>query len=157
MAYTPPVGTANLSIGSVLGYTPPTGTVALSLGHTDSSDRAITFAGVTPAPTGLLQLFRVNNAALSGVTAPPTGLLSLRRVNNAVLSGVTRPLTGLVLLRKVNRVALTGGTRAPTGRVQAGYDSNLLSDLHALAEWRWQEGAISVLGNRARVHETQST
>ena len=129
MAYTPPVGTANLSIGSVLGYTKPVGTANLSIGHTDSPDLLATVAGTTAAPTGALIANLSKLAILAGVTATPTGLLV---VKPAVMAQIA------------------GATASPTGRLQSNYDPNLLSAVHQVTGADWQDGEGVRLGECER-------
>lgn len=76
MPYTPPVGTADLDLGSVLGYALPVGIADLDLGHLAGGDRTAILAGETLAPVGLLSGFTGQNAILAGETLAPIGLLS---------------------------------------------------------------------------------
>lgn len=76
MSYTPPVGTANLSIGGVLGYTAPVGVANLEIGHLDTADRIAVLTGTTTAPSGLISVRRYVSGAISGTTAAPTGRMA---------------------------------------------------------------------------------
>lgn len=125
MAYTPPVGTADLAL--VGSYTPPVGTVDLDLGATAEPERTAVIAGVTAPPTGVLAALKGSVAVIAGVTAAPTGSISARRVLLAVLAGTTA---------------------APTGSLQSTYDPNLLSDVTLHARAPWQDGAVQPLSLR---------
>ena len=73
MAYSPPVGTVNLSLTG--SYTPPVGTVNLSLGFDPALNRTGAISGVTMAPTGRLSASAPNFVRISGQTFAPTGRL----------------------------------------------------------------------------------
>ena len=66
MAYSPPVGTVNLSLTG--SYTPPVGVVTLSLGFDPTLNRTVAIIGVTMAPTGRLRIGSDSNL-LSAVSA----------------------------------------------------------------------------------------
>lgn len=117
MAYTPPVGTADLGLTG--SYTPPVGTVHLDLGATAVPERTAILDGETLAPVGSV-------AILSG------------RI--AVLAGETLAPVGSVQAFKAVRFGLAGETLAPTGRLDATWDPNLLSAVHVAAGAIWQEG-----------------
>lgn len=129
MAYTPPVGTADLSIGSVLGYTPPVGTANLSIGHTDSLDRQVWIDGATAAPTGAIHLRKQRMATIAGTTAAPTGHIQICKLVQGVIAGITA---------------------APTGRLRSHYDPNLLSVVHQVYGADWQDGDGVRFGERER-------
>jgi len=139
MAYTPPVGTANLSIGSVLGYTPPVGTVNLTIGHLDTDDRVAVLAGTTTAPSGQFTAIKARQAILSGTTSVPAGQLTALRSRVATLSGTTPTPSGLISVRRSVFGVISGTTAAPTGHVGGVYDPNLLSEVcHGLRQ-DWQD------------------
>lgn len=117
MAYTPPVGTADLDLTG--SYTPPVGTVNLDLGATAVPERTAALAGETLAPVGAVAILSGRVAVLSGETLAPTGLIQARRVL---------------------RVTLAGETLAPTGRLDAAWDPNLLSAVHVATGAIWEEG-----------------
>ena len=123
MAYTPPVGTADLAM--VGSYTPPAGTVNLDIGATTAPERSAILSGVTAAPTGALVASVWRVAILSGVTAAPTGQIRIVPVVEAALAGVTG---------------------APSGLLRATYDPNLLSAVHALNATAWQDGETAPQG-----------
>ena len=66
MAYSPPVGTVNLSLTG--SYTPPVGTVNLSLGFDPALNRTAAISGVTMAPTGRLSASAPTFVRVSGQT-----------------------------------------------------------------------------------------
>lgn len=76
MPYTPPVGIADLTIGSVLGYTPPIGIVNLDIGHLETEDRLINIVGTTASPTGVIVAKAAKIISIAGTTAAPTGNIS---------------------------------------------------------------------------------
>lgn len=75
MAYTPPVGVADLAL--VGSYTPPVGVANLQIGFDPSLNRLLTGAGETLAPTGLITVKPVIRAALDGETLAPIGRLEI--------------------------------------------------------------------------------
>lgn len=73
MAYTPPIGTADLNLAGT--YTPPVGTADLAIGYNPDTARTFAIAGVTAAPTGLIRVQQLNRGIIAGVTAAPSGRL----------------------------------------------------------------------------------
>ena len=75
MAYTPPVGVADLALAG--SYTPPVGTADLLIGYDPSLNRLITGAGEALEPTGLLRIGHWFLAQASGELLAPIGRLEV--------------------------------------------------------------------------------
>lgn len=146
MAYTPPVGTADLALTG--SYTPPVGTADLIFGGDPSANRTAALAGVTLAPTGSLAALKGPVVVLAGSTAAPTGRLIAGRIPIAVLAGVTLAPTGSIQAKKAVLFAVAGTTLAPTGNLNSAWDPNLLSAVHAVMDSAWQEGQNASQGLR---------
>jgi len=123
MAYSPPVGTVNLSLTG--SYTPPVGTVNLSLGFDPALNRTVAISGVTTAPTGRLSASAPNFVRISGQTFAPTGRLR---------SAYDPNLLSAVHAHQNTTWARGGlaesGTRSQFQRAAAHYGAGL---------WVWQE------------------
>ncbi|HSA48250.1 MAG TPA: hypothetical protein P5552_17390 [Candidatus Competibacteraceae bacterium] len=142
MAYTPPVGTADLALTG--SYTPPVGTVNLDLGGSGGlPERTAVIAGETLAPTGLLSVHRQRMAVLAGETLAPTGAIRIHPVRQVIVSGETQATLGAVTIQRILPVRIQGETFAPTGAVIADYDSNLLSDVVRAAAGDWATAILT--------------
>ena len=159
MAYTPPVGSAPLHIGGVLGYTPPVGNAPLHIGHTESADRTVTVSGETLAPIGLLaaNVFPAPVVvSIAGETLPPIGLVTVQSFPApvaVVVAGETLPPIGLITGgpgQTAIPVTISGETLPPIGLVTVAYDPNLLRHVVATTATRWAESTGIRVGVQSR-------
>jgi len=112
MAYSPPVGTVNLSLTG--SYTPPVGVVTLSLGFDPTLNRTVAIIGVTMAPTGRLRIGSDSNL-LSAVsahceTAWTHGVPEAPGARSGFQEATTQPISGVG--RWQGALSLTQGTAA---------------------------------------------
>jgi len=112
MAYSPPVGTVNLSLTG--SYTPPVGVVTLSLGFDPTLNRTVAIIGVTMAPTGRLRIGSDSNL-LSAVSAHceaawTHGVPEAPGARSGFQEATTQPISGVG--RWQGALSLTQGTAA---------------------------------------------